>query len=91
METSQSAKTSLGHANALQIGKHDASRIAHDDRVHRAPSVDQDSDLTVDFPRELGQGAGEVVADDGTRRDALLVDLLEAPTLSDFEPRRVAL
>jgi hypothetical protein len=91
MEAPQSAKTPLGHANALQIGKHDASCITYDDGVHRATSVDQDSNLTVDFPGELGQGAGEVVADDGMRRDTFLVDLLEAPTLSDFEPRRVTL
>jgi hypothetical protein len=91
METPQTAETPLGHANALQIGEHDASGVTHDDRVHRAPAVDQDPDLAIDFPRELGQGAGEVVADDGMRRDAFLVDLLEAPTLSDFEPRRVAL
>jgi len=81
VEAPQPTKAPLGDANAFQVGKNDASCIADDDGVHRAPSIHQHSYLSIDFSGQLRQGAGELLGDDCVRRNAFLVDLFQAPEL----------
>jgi hypothetical protein len=63
---------------------------ADDNISHLAAAGDQDADLAVDLPGELGEPASQVVRDDPLRRDAPPVELPDPFDLGRREAGQVA-
>jgi hypothetical protein len=90
MYTTKAAKASLGGPDALEIGQEDPPGIANEDPLHVSLAVHENTDLTVDLPRDLGHGPRELRGYDGSGRDASLVEFLEPLALQSFEAGCVA-
>jgi hypothetical protein len=90
MQTAKSAETALGDPQALQVRKHDLAGIPHDDPLDLALAIDEDSHLTVDLARDLGELTGELLGDELPRWNSPLVELQESLALLSLEPCDVA-
>lgn len=64
--------------------------IADDDVFDPSFAVDEQPDLTIDFFGELGELAGDLLGDDGGRREAPLIEFFQPPQLVVFQALRVA-
>jgi hypothetical protein len=73
----QTTETLLGQPPASLRRQDDPRRIADDDVLDVAASIDENTNLTPDLRGYFGQVTGELRRDDLSWRDATLVNLLE--------------
>ena len=85
MDTTEAAKTPLCRTNTFEVGKHDPAGVAHEDVLHHAFPVDQDTNLPIDLARDLRQSPGKFLGDQFFRRDASLIKLLQTLFLKCLE------
>jgi hypothetical protein len=64
--------------------------VADPDPLDFALAIDEHPHLAPDVSRDLGELAGELLGDEGSRREPSLVELLEPLALAGLEPDDVA-
>ena len=84
MHAAQSAESSGGNADAFEIGQFDAPVVAHHHVLDMALAIDERSDLSACFVRQLAELASEFRCDDLVGRYASSVQLFDAPQLIWF-------
>jgi len=90
VEAAETAEAALGDALPLQVGEDDLPRVADPNPLHFALAVDEDPHLAPDLPRDLGELAGELLGDEGSRRKPSLIELLQPVAFARLEPDDVA-
>ena len=68
----RAAQPRAGDALAPQVGEFDPVRIADPDPGRRAAPIEEDADLTPDVPGHAGEPAGELLREEGRRREPRL-------------------
>jgi len=86
----QPAEADLAGAGAADVGQLQLVGVADDDPLHVALAVQQHADLAVDLPRQLGEVAGQLRADDVVRADAAAVGVPQPLQLAVLEAEGVS-
>jgi len=75
----------------LKIRDHDRLVVANHYMGYPALAVDQETDLTADFKRELANGLGEFWRDDKGRCGSATVQIVEAAELVCLQSARLSI
>ena len=81
MQAAKSPESAFSDTHALEVRKDNAASISDDDMFDVAFSVYKHAHLPVDLVRQFGELPRELLSDDLPRRDASLVELVEALNL----------
>jgi hypothetical protein len=90
VNTPQSAEPASACSQATPIGQLDAASIAHHHVLHIAPPIDQHAHLSADVGADLGEIAGELVADEAVRGQASPEQALDLSDLAGLQAARIA-
>ena len=83
----QAAQPRAGDALAPQVGEFDPVRIADPDPGRRAAPIEEDADLTPDVPGHAGEATGELLGEEGRRREPRLGQPFERAPVTGLQPR----
>jgi hypothetical protein len=86
VHATQTAKSSRGDANTLEVRQLDATVVAHHHVLNVTLAVDQGADLPSCFVGQLAKLARKLRGDDLIGRYAPSVQLFDAPQLIWFQP-----
>jgi hypothetical protein len=82
MQTTQASEPFNANSGPLEVRQHDPAGVSDDNVFDVATSVDQDPDLAIYFPRNLGQMSREFLAHNFVRMNAPLIEFLKAVDLA---------
>jgi hypothetical protein len=90
MQAAKSAEASLSHAHSFKVREDNAASVSHDYVFDVAFSVYKDAYLAINLMRQFSQLPRELLSDDLPRRDAPLVELVEALNLIRLQSLNVS-
>jgi hypothetical protein len=82
MDAAQTLEATDALTDAFQRGDLEAPGIAHHDRFDAAMAADQQPNLALDFTREFGEVARQLLGDDAFRRESTTIQMFEASKLA---------
>ena len=90
VDVAEAGKALCRGANVLLLWKEKLLCLAHHHLLDVSPSVDEDSDLSADFPGDLGEVTGEFGCQDLIEGESPPVDPFDVLDLAGLQTQRIA-